>query len=140
MSRLSMLLEMNPDFMKAFARGEDWAIRRARAVNALDDPTTDFDFDGLREPDGMKKNRCGSCPYRDGCMVCDLPHDPTMKDMIGTIAHYKITCSSCDFRDGTECTSGEEAIRTREWSHRHHNRRCMGTLKAMLTKDPFAAR
>jgi len=78
--RLSQTLALNADFAKAYRRGEQWAVTRAEQIMSLDK--------GVQFPERQQNrmaNHCGSCPYASGCMVCDLPYDPSMKDMIGTL-------------------------------------------------------
>lgn len=85
MNRLSLLVQMNPGFASALARGEEWAVHRAEAVQGIDHP----EMVSRRHPEkdgeelGTPQNWCGSCPFQDGCMVCDLPYDRDMKELVG---------------------------------------------------------
>ena len=87
MNRIAMLLALNPDFAAAYRRGEKWATDRIVAVAEIDNPSRRFpERNQLR--DGEKRNWCGSCPFVEGCMECDLPYNPMMKGMIGTIGTF----------------------------------------------------
>lgn len=79
--RLSQTLALNDDFAKAYRKREPWALKRAEQIIALDNPVG-------RHPDrvqNMMANHCGSCPWKNGCMVCDLDYDLGMKDIVGTL-------------------------------------------------------
>jgi len=69
MSRLSQLRRMNPDFDKAIARGESWALKRAFQIEEIDRPTR---LNPEREFDGQPHHHCEDCPFPEGCVVCDL--------------------------------------------------------------------
>jgi hypothetical protein len=76
MSRLDQLAAMNPEFAEALARGEKWALKHADAVNGLDGKATRRHPERAFKEDGVtRKNWCGSCASKLGCMVCDLDGD-----------------------------------------------------------------
>src|ERR1051325_9412638 len=110
-NRLSLLMQMNPHFANALSRREKWAVQRAEAVQALDGFPTSRRFpERDLEPQGPK-NWCGSCPFAEGCMVCDLPYDPGMNKLVAKIAPYDVSCPSCKFRwVVSEATSEEDAM------------------------------
>lgn len=142
MDRLAMLLALNEEFADAYRRGEKWALDRVQAVAELDNPTRRFP-ERDQYTDGLKRNWCGSCPFRDGCMECDLPHNPEMKGMVGTIVSYKVECESCGFKGGvTEAQSAEQAETESVAAiiHRNRNPFCRGRLKTTIVSDPLAAR
>ena len=134
--RLDLVMQLNPEFAKAYAKGEQWAIRHAEAVRGIDGlasrrfPERDFQ----KGP----RNWCGSCPFRDGCMVCDLPYDHGMKGLIGQIGSFRVKCEECGFDGGVvEKTSQEEAEDSMAVLHLRRSPSCNGTLKA-VPFDQFA--
>ncbi len=68
------LMALNPEYAKAVARGELWALRHQEQCRSLN----------AGEPEGMRrkftgeyKKWCGgSCPYEKGCITCTLPDRP----------------------------------------------------------------
>jgi hypothetical protein len=85
--RLQQVLVMNPDFAKAYSRGEKWAVDRAEGILGIDGLANRRFPERTRDEDryGTPKNHCVSCPYKSGCVTCDLPYNPQMSDMIGTL-------------------------------------------------------
>ena len=83
--RLNHALMMNEDFAKAYAKQEKWAVDYADAVLALDGQASRRFPERNREEQGRPRNWCGCCPFKEGCMSCDLPYDHSMRNMIGTI-------------------------------------------------------
>jgi len=82
-SRLEMLRALNPEFAKAEVRGETWAIRQAECVRGLDGKASRrFPERAFNENNGPR-NHCGSCPYEDGCMTCDLPENHSFRKKFG---------------------------------------------------------
>jgi hypothetical protein len=80
--RLSQMLNLNPDFARSYRRGERWAVKRAEDIAAMDSrPVARFPA----RQQNVLGNHCGSCPYKDGCMNCDLPYSSKMKDMVGEL-------------------------------------------------------
>ncbi len=71
MSRLSMLQRLNPDFAKALAKGERWALETAGQVDAIDHPARRHP-ERSRNEDGKPHHHCSKCPFPEGCVVCDL--------------------------------------------------------------------
>ncbi len=140
--RLNLLMQMNPDFAKAVAKGEKWAVQRVEAIRALDGYPTSRRFpERDRQETGRKQNWCGSCPFVDGCMVCDLPYDPSIGKLIGAIVPYKLTCKICGYQGATvEAVSIEEAENSRfeNLLHRRRLPRCTARLTATRVKDPMA--
>lgn len=71
--RLEAMLAANREFAEALGRGERWAVQRAEAIAGLDGlasrqhPERAFTEDGK-----TKRNWCGSCPFEEGCVQCDL--------------------------------------------------------------------
>ena len=67
------LLDMNPEFAKALAKGEKWALdhmETCRSLNAGESEASRRKFDGKR------RKWCGaSCPSKKGCVVCTLEED-----------------------------------------------------------------
>ncbi len=140
-NRLDLVMQLNPEFAEALAKGERWAVRHAEAIKGIDGlssrqfPERDF------EDDGTKKNWCGSCPFAEGCMVCDLPYDHGMKGMVGIYAEYEVVCDSCDFKFVCETTSAEHAVSEMCPFHRRHRQSsCTGCLTAKPIKDVFSSR
>jgi len=73
MSRLELLMQLNPEFAEALARGERWAIMRADAVEGLDGRASRAHPERAFREDGQRRNWCGQCPSKQGCVQCDLP-------------------------------------------------------------------
>lgn len=69
-----MLEALNPEYAEAIARGEPWALKHAERVRSLNAGEPE----GMRRNfDGKKRKWCGgSCPFKDGCVVCTLKDDP----------------------------------------------------------------
>ncbi len=69
MARLQQLLAANEDFRKAYNNGEQWALDHARQVENLDR--------GMMHPErhftDKPKRHCSRCPFKEGCISCDLP-------------------------------------------------------------------
>lgn len=75
--RLETLLNMNPEFETAYYAGEDWAMKQADAVLGLDGQASRRHPDRAFKEDGYtRRNWCGQCPSRDGCVMCDLDEFP----------------------------------------------------------------
>ena len=73
--RLQLTLSMNPEFAKAYANGEKWALDYAEASLALDGESTRRHPDRARHEDGVtRRNWCGACSHSEGCVQCDLDH------------------------------------------------------------------
>ena len=68
------LLALNPEYAEALARGESWALKYQERCNSLNRGEPE----GMRrEFDGRKRKWCGgSCPFKDGCVVCTLEDNP----------------------------------------------------------------
>ncbi len=68
-----MLLALNPEYAKALARGEHWALKhaeRCRSLNAGEPECLRREFDGKR------RRWCGAaCSSKKGCVVCILPEN-----------------------------------------------------------------
>ena len=86
--RLDRVFQLEPEFAEAYARGERWAVQHAEGIRALDGLSSRKFPERGRDEDGTPKNHCGSCPHKDGCMVCDLPYDPKMKNLVGMSDHH----------------------------------------------------
>jgi hypothetical protein len=81
--RLRMLREMNPDFARAEARGEPWAMIQAEMVRGIDGQASRKYPERARNEDGKPHNHCGSCPHPEGCMHCDLNNSPEFTKFVG---------------------------------------------------------
>ena len=75
MDRLQQVMALNPDFAEALRKGEKWAMQYADSVNGVDGKASRRHPERAHKEDGKKRNWCGSCPYKSGCMICDLDHD-----------------------------------------------------------------
>lgn len=138
-ARLQAVLAANEDFAKAFYRNERWAVERAEQIRGIDGLASSRHPE--RVSDGYSRNWCGTCPYRDGCMTCDMDGDhKAMKGFVGAIATYKVTCDACDFDDTTESTSPDDATSTCAARHRTRRRCFTGKLSAVVVPGPFTAR
>ena len=73
---MGLLLALNPEYARALARREPWAVEHSKRSESLNlgEP------EGYRRPfDGTSKKWCGgSCPFPEGCIMCTLPEDPGM--------------------------------------------------------------
>lgn len=69
------LLALNPDYAKALARGEPWAIEHTLLCESLNAGEPE----GFRRKfDGVPRKWCGvSCTSQEGCVTCTLPEDPS---------------------------------------------------------------
>lgn len=69
-----MLMRLNPEYARALARGEKWALdhaERCRSLNAGEPEEM------RRKFDGKPRKWCGeACDSPDGCVVCTLPENP----------------------------------------------------------------
>lgn len=74
--RLDTLMAMNPEFARAYRAGEDWALKHADAVRGIDGQASRRHPDRAFKEDGKRRNWCGQCPSRLGCVVCDLDAHP----------------------------------------------------------------
>jgi hypothetical protein len=85
MSRLNLIMAMNPEFAEALTRGEKWAVRHADALNGLDGNASRRHPERAFEEDGItRRNWCGSCSSKRGCITCDLDGDHrATKGMVG---------------------------------------------------------
>ena len=85
MSRLSQLRALNPEFAAALAHGESWALKHADAVNGLDGMATRKHPERAFKEDGVtRRNWCGSCASKQGCVMCDLDgNHEAMKYAVG---------------------------------------------------------
>lgn len=71
---MAALLAANPDYAKALAKGEPWALKHARRCDSLNAGEPE----GFRrEFDGKPRKWCGgACISPEGCVVCTLPENP----------------------------------------------------------------
>jgi len=86
MSRLDQTMALNPEFTEALARGEPWAVKYADASNGLDGTATRRHPERAFKEDGItRRNWCGRCPSKKGCVMCDLDDDANAipKEYIG---------------------------------------------------------
>ena len=75
--RLQTLLAMNKEFADAYHRGEKWAVDHAECVLGLDGQASRRHPERtLREDGETRRNWCGQCPSRQGCVMCDLDEHP----------------------------------------------------------------
>lgn len=82
--RLRLLRAMNPDFAAAERRGERWATRRADVVRGFEGKSyRRYPERAFQEDDGPR-NHCGSCPFPEGCMQCDLPENHAFRKEFGS--------------------------------------------------------
>ena len=87
MSRLDLIMALNPEFATALARGERWALLHADAINGLDGKATRRHPERAFKEDGAtRRNWCGTCAFKKGCVSCDLDGDHAA--MKGRIAMY----------------------------------------------------
>lgn len=77
-SRLNTVMQLNPEFAEALARGESWALKYADAVKGIDGEASRRHPERAFEEDGKRRNWCGSCSHKKGCVVCDLDSDHTV--------------------------------------------------------------
>lgn len=85
--RLNAVLAANPDFAKAFYKGEKWALQQAEEIRGIDGQASRRFPERARKEDGhTRRNWCGTCVFEGGCVCCDLPgnHEAT-KGRIGKI-------------------------------------------------------
>jgi hypothetical protein len=66
-----MLQKLNPDFAKALAKGERWALQTAGQVDAIDRPTRRHP-ERAKDEGGKPHHHCSKCPFPEGCVVWDL--------------------------------------------------------------------
>jgi len=84
MSRLDQLMALNTDFEEALGRGEKWALQHADMVNGLDGLASRRHPERAPYEDGERRNWCGRCSSKRGCIVCDLDNNPAIpKQLIG---------------------------------------------------------
>ena len=81
--RLRMLRSMNPEFAKAEARGEKWALQQSEIVRGIDGQASRRHPERAPQEDGRPRNWCGSCPHEEGCVMCDLSENHTFRKSIG---------------------------------------------------------
>ena len=81
--RLRLLRAMNPDFAKAEARGEQWAIQQADMVRGIDGQASRRYPERVLKEDGQPHKFCGSCPHPEGCITCDLDNSPEFTKWAG---------------------------------------------------------
>ena len=83
--RLQAVQDLNPEFAEALERGDRWAIEHAEMVRGIDGESSRRHPERVLREDGTRRNWCGSCGHKDGCVMCDLDGDPEgMKGYIGT--------------------------------------------------------
>ncbi len=89
--RLSVTMEMNPEFAEALARGEPWALKYAESSRGLDGKASRRHPERAHREDGLPHNWCGVCPDAEGCVMCDLdePTGETYRAMKGNIGKLK---------------------------------------------------
>jgi hypothetical protein len=86
MSRVDQLMAMEPEFAEALANLEPWAVQHADILNGMDGlPTTRRHPERNLQQNGVtRRNWCGTCASKQGCVTCDLDgHYPDMKGAIG---------------------------------------------------------
>jgi hypothetical protein len=75
--RLQTLLDTNPEFAEAFHAREDWALKHAECVLGLDGKASRRHPERALKQNGVtRRNWCGQCPSREGCVMCDLDGHP----------------------------------------------------------------
>jgi hypothetical protein len=84
-ARLDQMLAMNADFKEAYIKGERWALQHAEAIRGIDGQASRrFPERAFKEDGHTRRNWCGTCAHKEGCISCDLPGDhASMKGMIG---------------------------------------------------------
>lgn len=79
-------MAVNPTFAQALARGERWAVERAEMVRGIDGEASRQFPERAPEEDGVtRRNWCGSCPSKLGCVMCDLPPNHEVAKRFGGI-------------------------------------------------------
>lgn len=69
----SLLQELNPEYAKALARGEPWALKHAGQCESINRGEPEG---ARRQFDGKPRKWCGgSCPNKKGCITCALPEN-----------------------------------------------------------------
>lgn len=75
-ARLDLLMRINPDFATALQKGEPWALKHADAVRGLDGQASRRHPERAFKEDGhTRRNWCGTCAFKGGCVICDLDGD-----------------------------------------------------------------
>lgn len=76
-TRLETLLATNEDFAKAYREGETWARKHADVVLGIDGQASRRHPERSLTEDGhTRRNWCGQCPSKEGCVMCDLDEHP----------------------------------------------------------------
>ena len=84
--RLRALMKANPRFAEALADGERWAVQRAEMVKGIDGQSSRHFPERALEEDGItRRNWCGSCASKLGCVMCDLPNNHAVAKRVGGI-------------------------------------------------------
>ena len=74
MINTAALLAANPEYAKALASGESWALKHMGRIRSMN---TGEPEGYRREFDGEPRKWCGgSCPFKNGCVTCTLPDKP----------------------------------------------------------------
>lgn len=76
-SRLQTALALNPEFAEAYNNGEEWARKQADAILGIDGKASRRHPERSFKEDGQtRRNWCGQCPSKEGCVMCDLDEYP----------------------------------------------------------------
>ncbi len=82
--RLRLLRALNPKFAEDEAKGEKWALQQAECVRGIDGEASRRYPERARREDGKPQNWCGSCPFEEGCIMCDLDENHAVRKAIGS--------------------------------------------------------
>ena len=79
MSRLDLLIALNPEYAEALRRGDSWAVKHAEVVKGLDGNANRRHPERTLKEDGeTRRNWCGHCSAKKGCVMCDLDDNPDL--------------------------------------------------------------